>query len=179
MRKGLIQVYTGNGKGKTTASLGLAIRAVGAGKKVAIIFFDKGGNFYNERKILKQIKGIHFWVTGKKRFDQKKKTFRFEITDTDKKEAQKGFFIADFLLGKNSSFDLVILDEILNIIRLKMLPLKWLIKLLEEKNDKIEVVLTGRKCPKNICQIADLISEIRLKKHYFYQGVKARKGFEF
>src|SRR3989339_770456 len=89
---GLIEVYTGDGKGKTTASLGLALRAVGAGKKVGIIFFDKGGEHYSERKALQEKLShlIVFVVTGRDRINSATGRFDFSVTDEDKAEVQRG-----------------------------------------------------------------------------------------
>src|SRR3990167_6643442 len=96
---GQIHVYTGGGKGKTTASLGLAIRSVGQGKRVAIIYFDKGGSFYGERSVLNKLfKGsIDYFVTGRPRFDRTTRKFRFGVDDSDRSEALRGFLLAQKL----------------------------------------------------------------------------------
>ena len=108
----MLQIYTGNGKGKTTASLGLAIRAVGAGKRVGIIYFDKGGEVhYSERKILRErfAKEITIVPTGLDRIHPVTNKFRFGVTEEDKKEARRGLEIAcEWIASKK--FDLIILD---------------------------------------------------------------------
>ena len=174
---GQIQVYTGNGKGKTTAALGLAIRAAGQGKKVGIIYFDKGGMFYGERNILKELKPrINFWVTGLVRFVPGK-PFRFGVTDGDIKEVLHGLDIVRGLFKKK--YDLIIMDEINSCAGLKMVPEKVVLKLLDQKPEKTEIVMTGRNCPQSFIDRADLVTEMNLVKHYFYKGIPARQGIEF
>lgn len=174
---GKIQVYTGNGKGKTTAALGLAIRAAGHGKKVAIVYFDKGGLLYGERNMLPKLAPrIKFWVTGLVRFVPGK-PFRFGVTPDDKKEVVRGLKIVRGLFKKK--YDLIIMDEINSCLGLKMVPIAPVLKLLQSKPKHLELVLTGRNCPKKIIDRADLATEMKLMKHYFYKGVPARQGIEF
>jgi cob(I)alamin adenosyltransferase len=174
---GQIHVYTGNGKGKTTAALGLAIRAAGAGKKVGIVYFDKGGPRYSERTILKQLAPtIDFWVTGLVRF-KPGKPFRFGVTAGDKAEVVKGIDIVRGLFKKK--FDLVIMDEINTCAGLKMVPETTVMKLLDTKPRHCELIMTGRSCPRSFIDRADLVTEMKLVKHYFYKGIPARQGIEF
>lgn len=174
---GQIHIYTGAGKGKTTAALGLAIRAAGQGKKVAIIYFDKGGVLYGERNILPKLKpAINFWVTGLVRFVPGQ-PFRFGVTPGDKKEVLKGLDIAYSLFKKK--YDLIILDEICSSVALKMVPEAHVLKLIKAKPENVELVLTGRNCPPKIMAAADLVTEMKLIKHYFYKGIPARQGIEF
>lgn len=176
-KQGQIQIYTGNGKGKTTAALGLSMRARGHGLKIAIVFFDKGGFNYGERKILKQI-GVDFWVTGCIRFNTRLKKFRFGVTAKDKQAAVEGLIIAKHLLTSDK-YDLVILDEINSTINLGMLNVDDVVKILKNKSSKTELVMTGRNAPIKIKKLADLITEMSLKKHYYHQGVEARQGIEY
>lgn len=174
---GQIQVYTGDGKGKTTASLGLAIRAAGQGKKVGVVYFDKGGMFYGERNILPRLAPqINFWVTGLVRFVPGK-PFRFSVTDDDKAEVIRGLDIVRGLFKKN--YDLIIMDEINSCAGLKMVPETVVLRLLAEKPKNTEVVMTGRNCPQSFIDRADLVTEMKLIKHYFYKGIPARQGIEF
>lgn len=173
---GKIHIYTGDGKGKTTAALGLAIRAAGHNKKVGIIYFDKGGMLYGERHILPQIKNIDFWVTGKVRF-RPGKPFRFSVTDGDKQEVQRGLDIVRGLFSKKH--DLIIMDEINSCVGLKMVSKEQILKLLDKKPKQMELVMTGRYCPSVLKQRADLITEMKKVKHYFDSGTPARKGIEF
>jgi cob(I)alamin adenosyltransferase len=176
-RLGQIHVYTGAGKGKTTAALGLAVRAAGQHKKVAIVYFDKGGMLYGERNILPKLKSrINFWVTGLVRFVPGK-PFRFGVTNGDKREVQRGIAITRALFKKD--YDLIILDELCSCAALKMVPIPRVVKLMKQKPENIELVLTGRDCPKAIIDAADLVTEMMLRKHYFYKGIPARQGIEF
>lgn len=176
---GKIQIYTGNGKGKTTAALGLAIRAAGQGKKVAIIYFDKGGQGYGERAILDKLSdNIVYYITGRDRIDPKIGKFIFGVNQTDKNEAAKGLGIIKKLY-LNDDLDLLILDEINNIIGLEIIELAEFLKLLDNKPKNLEIVLTGREIHPQILERADLVTEMKLVKHYFHQGVKARKGIEY
>src|SRR3989344_7765022 len=176
-RLGQIHVYTGAGKGKTTAALGLAIRAAGQRKKVAIVYFDKGGLLYGERNILPRLApDINFWVTGLVRFVPGK-PFRFGVTPGDRKEVLRGLDIVYSLFRKK--YDLIIMDEICSCMALKMVPVSHMLKLVASKPKTLELVLTGRNCPKKILNTADLVTEMKLVKHYFYKGVPARQGIEF
>lgn len=174
---GLVQVITGNGKGKTTSSLGLCIRAAGAGKKVGIVYFDKGGDsHYSERKILNQINQIDYVVTGRDRID-KNGRFDFSITDVDKFEGERGLGVVREMFKQ--CYDLIVLDEINSSADLGIVSVADVISLIDEKPEKLELVLTGRNVHHDIINRAHLITEMRLKKHYFYSGVKAREGIDY
>ncbi len=177
---GKIQVYTGYGKGKTTAGLGLAIRALGREKKVAIVYFDKGGQHYGERNILDKLVGDNFsyHVTGAIRFDPQEKTFRFGVEEQDIKEALRGLQIVEGFFQGNK-LDLLVLDEINSTITLGMLKLEDVLALLSKKPAQLELVLTGRDCAQAILDKADLVTEMKMIKHYFYQGQEAREGIEY
>lgn len=167
----MIQVYTGDGKGKTTAALGLALRAAGAGFKVYIAQFLKCGDF-SELKALRKIKNIKVEQFGCRGFIRRTPAIK------DKKLAVCGLKKVRELLVKGN-YQLVILDEINAAIKLKLLDLSDVVYLLKQVNKKTEVVLTGRNAHAEILKIADLVSEIRERKHYYKKGLKARKGFEF
>jgi len=176
---GKIQVYTGSGKGKTTAALGLAIRAYGRGKKVAIVFFDKGGLNYGERRVLDKLADkISYYVTGRERHLSEISRFDNTIQVIDKQEAERGLnMIAD--LFQEPLLDLLILDEINTVINLKMLDLEEFLKVLDNKPKHLELVLTGRNAHPRILERADLVTEMRLVKHYYYKGIGAREGIEY
>ena len=171
----MIQVYYGDGKGKTTASLGLVIRALGSGLKPAIIFFDKGGDNYNERKILDKL-GIAYFSFGR---DRRSSDGRFDFS----------FRPEDLVMAQNSMaklkeihnhYDLIILDEVLNVVRLKMMPLEELLNYLDDQKPKdLELVLTGRGIWPEIEERADLVTEMKMIKHYFEKKVPARNGIEY
>ena len=174
MSKGKIQIYTGNGKGKTTASLGLVIRALGNKMKVGIIYFDKGGNFYNERKILDKL-DIEYKAFGLIRIN--KDGFRFKNTKEDIKEAKKGIECIKEYYKKD--FDILILDEINTTIKNKLLEEDKIIEIIKNKPDKLELILTGRYCTDKIIKLADLVTEMKEIKHYSKTGLKARQGIEY
>ncbi len=176
---GLIQVFTGNGKGKTTAALGTAVRAVAAGKKVGIIYFDKGGTHYSERILLKErFPEISFEATGLDRIDPKTGRFRFGVLPEDRAEAERGLRTArEWILS--GRYDLVVLDEINTTVSLGMLATLPVLELLRAKPKQVEIIVTGRDAPVEICELADLVTEMKLVKHYFYKGVPAREGLDY
>ncbi len=177
---GLIQVYTGDGKGKTTASLGLALRAVSQGVRVAIVHFDKGGTHYAERGIIgdKFAGQIDLFACGLDRIDPKTNRFRFGVTDEDKAEAERGLAIVRDVFRKGEH-GLVILDEINCTTALGMLGERDVLAVIAAKPPETELVLTGRNAPASFRDLADLVTEMTLVKHYFYKGVPARYGLDY
>lgn len=173
---GLIQVFTGNGKGKTTAALGEVMRAAAIGEKVGIVFFDKGGDHYSERKILDKL-GIFYLATGRDRIDPNNGRFDFSIQEVDKYEAARGLKEAKRLFDE--IYDLVILDEINSTVSLGMISEEEVLRLIESKPENTELILTGRSAPESFVKKAHLVTEMRLQKHYFYNGVKAREGLDY
>ncbi len=171
---GLVQVYYGDGKGKTTAALGQAIRAFGNGKRVALIYFDKGGNNYNERSVLEKL-GIPYFSFGRDRRSADG-SFDFSLRQEDIDMAVQSMAK---LREIGDQYDLIVLDEVLNAIRLQMMSADDLLRYLDEKPKHLEIILTGRGLPPEIAQRADLITEIKLEKHYFEKGVGAREGIEY
>lgn len=171
----MIQIYFGDGKGKTTAALGLAIRALGSGQRVAIIFFDKGGEDYNERKILEKL-GIDYFSFGRDR-RLIEGIFDFSLKAEDLAMAKKSLAK---LREIHNHYDLIVLDEVLNAIRLKMMTLQELLDYLDKELPKnLELVLTGRGRFAELEERADLISEMKLIKHYFQKNIPAREGIEY
>jgi len=168
---GLVQIYTGGGKGKTTAALGLAIRAAGHDLKIAIIHFMKIWN-YGEVKSLKKL-GIDLFRYGTKELIDPKNP-----SPIDFEEANKALSKAEELIEKGD-YDILILDEINVAVDFSLIPLKRVIDLLDKKSDNLELVLTGRNCPKELIERADLVSLIDEVKHPYQKGLKARKGIEF
>lgn len=182
--KGHIQVYTGDGKGKTTASIGLACRASGAGFRVAFIQFDKGHDpsrdeHYAERNTLRAIPNIDLYPTGMERI-QEDGTFRFGVTEEDRAEASRGLEIARNCM-ESGDYPLVILDDILGGISYGLLDLQDVLELtrIQKSRGDFELVLTGRNAPEEIVREADLVTEMKKIKHYFDDGQKARRGIEF
>ena len=167
----MIQVYTGDGKGKTTAALGLAIRAAGAGLKVYIGQFIKGSS-YGELKALKKISNIKVEQYGRGCFIKQRPGKR----DIDL--ACSGLERARQIITKRD-YALVILDEINVALHLGLLKLNAVIGLLKSTPKDVELVLTGRGAHPKIIKLANLVSEIKDIKHYYKKGIKARKGIEF
>lgn len=176
--QGKIHVYTGDGKGKTTAALGLAIRAIGHGFKVGIIYFDKGGDYYGERKILDQLEkaGLKYIAFGEPRMAEGK-GFRFQNTDEDLLEAKLALDKA--LHWMKQDFDMLILDEINTTVKTGLLKMQDILHLINHKPEPLELVLTGRYCPDKVIEQADLVTEMRPIKHYMKTGLGAREGIEF
>lgn len=174
---GLVQVFTGNGKGKTTAAIGQCVRTIGVGKRVAIIFFDKGGTHYMERSVLKKI-GVEWHAFGRDRIDPVSGRFDFSVTDEDRALGRQGLAKA-LELVQSDLCDLLVLDEINSSCALGFVNEANVLKLLDRKPDKVEIILTGRNAPQSILDAAHLVTEMKLMKHYFYSGVSAREGLDF
>jgi cob(I)alamin adenosyltransferase len=173
MEKGLIQVYTGNGKGKTTAALGLALRAVGHGMKVLIVQFMKGNTNYGEMESARRL-SPHLTVirTGRETFVSKSNPDPADI-----QFAQEGFNLAREAIEKRE-VDILILDEINMAVDFGLIPLSDLLELIDSKPGTMELILTGRNAKPEILEKADLVTEMMERKHYFVKGIKARKGIE-
>lgn len=176
---GLVQLIHGHGKGKTTSALGLAVRAAGAGKRVAIVYFDKGGTDHcSERAVIDTIDKIDYFPTGRDRIDPETGRFDFSITDVDRTEANRGISIAE-TASKSGEYDLVILDEINSTVDLGMTSVESVLKIIQDKSPNVELVLTGRDPHPKFLEAAHLVSEVQLQKHYFYSGITAREGIDF
>ncbi len=171
MMKGYIQVYTGNGKGKTTAALGLAIRAAGAGLKVFIAQFIKMGE-YSELKALKRFKDlITVEQFGRGRF------IKGKPSAADIKAAQKGMEKIKAILS-SGEHHVVIMEEANVAAELGLLSVKDILAIMTEKPKDVELVITGRGADSRIIDKADLVTEMKEVKHYFQKGVTARIGIE-
>ncbi len=166
----MIQVYTGNGKGKTTAAIGLAVRASGAGLKVYIAQFCKGRT-YSEIKALKDIKRIKIEQFGRSCFIKRKPNKEDMIL------ARRGLTsVRDAVTG--GKYGVIILDEINIAMKFKLVSFNDLVRIIDRVPAKMELVLTGRYAPGPLIKRADLVSEIKEIKHYYNNGVMARKGIE-
>ena len=172
MMTGLIQVYTGDGKGKTTAALGLALRAAGRNMKVLIVQFMKKWD-YGELHSVKLIPNITLETFGTKEF-----IYKGKVKKIDYEEAEKAFSFG--IEGmKSGNYDIVIFDELNMALYYDLLDLEEVIKKLTEKPNNVEVVITGRRAPKEIIEIADLVTEMKEVKHPYQKGIKARIGIEY
>src|SRR5665647_610032 len=159
--KGLVFVYTGNGKGKTTAALGLAIRAIGYGRKVLIIQFMKGRDYGETLALEKYLPSITLYKCGQDSFVMKN-----NLSPLDIELAQKGLDRAREAVY-SESYDLVILDEINVAINFKLLPLQEVLDLIKNKPEKLDLGLTGRYAAPEIIELADLVTEMKEIKHPF------------
>ncbi len=171
--KGLIAVFTGNGKGKTTASLGLAFRALGHEHKVCIIQFIKGSWKYGELEAARHFSPLlDFHVMGRGF------TWKSDDLDKDREVALEAWEFAKKTIHDNH-YSLVILDELTYLPHYKMLDEKEIITVLTNKPAEQHVVITGRYASQELMELADLVTEMKEIKHPFKNGVKAQKGFEF
>ncbi|MCL1809823.1 MAG: cob(I)yrinic acid a,c-diamide adenosyltransferase [Clostridiales bacterium] len=170
LEKGYIQVYTGNGKGKTTAALGLALRTVCAGNKVFMGQFMKGQD-YSELKAVEYLPCLEIEQFGSPWFISGKPT------DEDRANAQNGLEKMKKVLALGS-FDIVIMDEINTALYFGLVSAEDVLSALDLKSECTEVILTGRYAPQEIIDRADLVTEMREIKHYYTQGVGSRAGIE-
>ena len=176
MSRGLTIVYTGKGKGKTTAALGLALRATGYDKKICMIQFIKGSWHYGEMDSTKKLEpGFEMVAVGKGFvgiIDDKS-----PIEDHEK-VAKEAIKISNEKI-QSGKYDIVILDEINYAVNLKLISVNDVIELINSKPDDIDLVLTGNYAKDEIIEIADLVTEMREVKHPFQKGIKAKKGIDF
>ena len=177
MKRGLIEVYTGNGKGKTTAAAGLILRAVGHNFKVLLVQFLKSGRS-GEIKVLKK----YFADKVDILVSPGKCPLTRPLSKDELKNLQDLLFpfmkkVRKYILTKR--YNLVILDEINNCLKLGLIPKEVVLDMLKEKPGSVELVLTGRSCPSEIIEAADLCSEILELKHPYKRGIKSRPGIEF
>jgi len=167
-----VQVYTGNGKGKTTAALGLAFRAAGAGMKTYIGQFMKGQR-YSE---LDTAGKMSAWITVEQ-YGHPEFCVPGKVSPEDLRLASEGLKKARAILA-SGGYDIVVLDEINTALYFKLLGVEEVLELISEKPEGIELVLTGRYAPEEIINAADLVTEMKEIKHYYKAGVKSRKGIE-
>lgn len=177
-KHGYIQVYTGNGKGKTTASLGLCMRALGRGWNVLIVLFAKGGNHYGELHSFKKLmpslhNRLDIIQAGLDRI-----IYSNNMKLEDKIEVEKGWHTVKNA-AKSGDYQLIILDEANIAIDLDLIDIEEMKDFLKNKPHDLEIVLTGRNAHKEIIELAHLVSEIHPIKHYWDIGVKAREGIEY
>lgn len=172
LEKGQIQVYTGNGKGKTTAALGLALRAAGAGLRVYIGQFMKGRH-YSELDAAKKLAPLitieqygrpEFCVPGK-------------VSEEDFRLAREGMEKIKAALFSNE-YDIVVMDEICTALHFKLIEVEEVLKAMRAKPENVELILTGRYAPDAVLDAADLVTEMREVKHYYGKDIPARKGIE-
>lgn len=174
--KGLVHIYTGSGKGKTSAAIGLGIRACGKGLRVLMIQFLKGaatGEIATLKRlepdfVLKRVKG------------NKKFTWDMSEEELGKlKTAEKGMFDYAVYAASSNGWDVIILDEIMAVITYGLIEVQDVVNFVKNKPDGVEIVLTGRNAPIDLVELAHYVSEIRSVKHPMEKGIPARKGIEY
>lgn len=172
LSQGYVQLYTGDGKGKTTASLGLIVRALGQGLRPVVLQFMKSDPSWGEIVTLKKLGvpvrqcGLDHWV------------FKGEASEEDLAAAAAGFDEAQALVD-SGEYDLVILDELVTAVFFELVPVDRVLAMIAAKPAPVELVITGRRAPDELIAAADLVTEMRPVKHYYDAGVKARQGIEY
>jgi len=173
LESGLTQVYTGNGKGKTSAAFGLALRAVGRGLKVYVIQFIKGGFDYGELHVVQHLPNLKIKAFGRGKF-----VTQMPPTEEDVKLTNQALELAEQVVN-SGEYDVVVLDEINVALHLKLIELKKVVRLIEKKPKHVELVLTGRDAPPKVLEVADLVTEMKEVKHPYTKGMPPRKGIEY
>jgi cob(I)alamin adenosyltransferase len=173
LERGLVQVYTGDGKGKTTAALGLALRAAGHGLQVVIVQFMKGWPGYGELRAIEWLPTVTIHPFGRSGWVHPAHP---EAEDVER-AAKALAFAREIVSG--SQADIVVLDEVNVALDYRLLVLEDVLALLDERPDKVELVLTGRNAHPEIIQRADLVTEMSAIKHPYDHGIGARQGIEF
>ena len=175
MKRGLIHIYTGDGKGKTTAALGQAIRALGHGFRVCLIYFHKNPEKFRSGE-LEILRGLGVDIYG---FAECHPYFDKDVTfDQIRAGCLEGIAFVAKIFAENN-YDLLILDEISISLRDGFLKEGEVMALLEKKPSKLELILTGRGAPKKLLEKADLITEMKKIKHPYDKGIKGRRGIEY
>ncbi len=167
-----VHVYTGNGKGKTTAAFGLSLRAIGAGKKVFFAQFVKGKLYAEITAVQDQLPAITIKLYGLRCFIYEKPK------PEDIQAAQEGLKEVNAMI-QSGKFDLVVLDEANIAMYYHLFEVNDILKLIQNKPEHVELVITGRYAPDEIIEAADLVTEMKEIKHYYNVGVEAREGIEF
>jgi cob(I)alamin adenosyltransferase len=172
LRRGLVQVFTGDGKGKTSAALGAVLRALGHGLRVYIAFFMKGGFPSGEWNILSKLPNVRMATFGSEFINPA------DVKPEEREQARQALAAArEAMLSGN--YDLVVLDEVNLAVAWKLVELDEVIKLIGDKLPNVELILTGRRADTGLIQLADLVTEMLDIKHPYAGGVAARKGIEY
>ncbi len=173
LEHGLVQVYTGDGKGKTSAAFGAALRAIGRGLRVYIIQFIKGGFDYGELHVVKKLPNLKLAAFGRGKF-----VTEVSPHEEDVKLAEEALKLAKEVIG-SGQYDIVVLDEINVALNLKLVTVDEALQLIKNRPKHVELILTGRYAPIQIVEVADLVTEMKEIKHPFTEGVTPRKGIEY
>lgn len=173
LQQGFVQIYTGNGKGKSTAAIGQAVRAAGFGLKTYIAQFMKEFP-YNE---LNSLKYLNKWITIEQ-FGGDEFVYKKELPGKDElAKAKRGLQAANEKMS-SGNYDLVVLDESIVAIYFKLIKTEDLTEIINNKPANVELILTGRYCPEELIELADLVTEMKEIKHYYRNGIKSRRGIE-
>ena len=171
--RGLVQVFTGDGKGKTSAALGVVARALGRGLRVCIVVLMKGDYPYNEWRFFSKVPGVKIARFGFNTF-----TDRANIKPEEKEQARLALIAArEAMLGGN--YDLVMLDEVNIAVAWGLLELDEVVRLIQDKPEEVELILTGRQADTKLVEMADLVTECVKIKHPYDRGIKARPGIDY
>jgi len=170
-RTGTVQLYTGEGKGKTTAALGCALRAIGHGAKVYMVQFMKGDKSYGELKV--KVPRLKIVQCGLPTFVDKDNPSK-----EDRTLARKGLKLAEDAIS-SGKYDMVILDEVNVAVDYGLVPVDELVRIIRVRPDSVEVILTGRYAHEKLIDLADMVSEIKEIKHHYRKGIQAREGIEY
>lgn len=178
MERGLILVNTGDGKGKTTAALGVALRAVGNGFKVLILQFIKSGNAYGELKGIEKLgENIEIRPMGKGFMYHKQEQTPEKIAAHHKAAEEAWAMLKEEV--NSDKWDLIIMDEINYAMGFGLVAVEDVVNMLKHKPERLHVILTGRNAPEEIIDLADTVTEMKVIKHAYQKGIKAAKGIEF
>jgi cob(I)alamin adenosyltransferase len=172
VQKGRIIINTGDGKGKTTAALGTAFRALGHGFKVCVIQFLKGQGSYGERLMQTKFENLDWYICGKGFVFNKKDI------EEDRKVAREGFDLAKEKINSDY-YDLIILDEITYLPQYDFLPVGEIVEVIRNKPQRLSIIMTGRSAAVELQEIADTVTDMQVIKHAYSDGIKAQKGIEF
>jgi cob(I)alamin adenosyltransferase len=173
LEQGFTQIYTGNGKGKSTAAIGQAVRAAGFGMKTYFAQFMKE-YLYSE---LKSLKYLSKWITIEQ-FCGDEFVYKKELPGKEELEkAKKGLDTAKKKM-LSGEYDLIILDEAIVAVYFKLFETKDITEFVKKKPENVELILTGRYCPEELIELADLVTEMKDVKHYYHKGITSRKGIE-
>ena len=173
LNQGLVQISTGEGKGKTSTALGIVLRALGYGLRAFIVFFMKGDYPYGEFRILSELPNVNMARFGFRTFCDPN-----NVKPEEREQARQALTVArEAMLSGN--YDLVVLDEVNVAVAWKLVELDEVIRLIKDKPPNVELILTGRNADTRLVQMADLVTEMLKIKHPYDEGVAARRGIEY
>lgn len=175
LERGLVNIFTGHGKGKTSAAIGTAVRAAGHGLKVYMVFMMKANEAFDhgEFKVLKDLPNVTIDTFGQRGWAK-----RGNVLPEHREQAQKALNAASAAMD-SGGYDVIILDEVNGAIASSLVDIEEVVKLIEAKPHNVEMVLTGRYADPRLVQMADLVSEVLMIKHPINEGIRARKGIDY